>query len=165
MELSKESGMIDLGVYRIIMIAVTSGLAMSFKVSLDHEKRCIVWGTPICKTWVSRGACARVQGRIDGEMEETQDEVGEGGLGTKTGGHFKVKKVISNVKCRQSFLWAKGTKWSIERSSVGGFLRPKLKEWEGNKDDNGLRDEVGGKLKEESKYTPAVKERKVKRIK
>jgi len=43
MELSKESGMTDLGVYRIIMIIETSGLAMSFKVNVDDEKRYIGW--------------------------------------------------------------------------------------------------------------------------
>lgn len=41
MDLSKESGMTDLGVY--------SGLAMSFKVNVDDEKRYIGWGTPICE--------------------------------------------------------------------------------------------------------------------
>ena len=49
MDLSKESGMTDLGVYRIIMIVETSGLAMSFKVNVDDEKRYIGWGMPICE--------------------------------------------------------------------------------------------------------------------
>lgn len=49
MELSKESGMTDLEVYRIIMFIETSGLAMSFKVNVDDEKKYIGWGTPICK--------------------------------------------------------------------------------------------------------------------
>lgn len=51
-------------------------------------------------------------------MEEIQEQVGEWALGSKRGRHFKVKRMISNVKCRRKFILAKGTKPSIECSSL-----------------------------------------------
>ena len=53
---------------------------------------------------MSREACARIQERRDEDMGVAQEKVREGDLGTKRGGNFKVKKVITDVECRKKFL-------------------------------------------------------------
>lgn len=44
--------------------------------------------------------------------------MGEWVLGSKRGRYFKVKRMISNVKCRRKFILVKGIKLFIECSSL-----------------------------------------------